>query len=73
MAKATLTIEDKPAVKERLAAARTRLASAHEAKDKVKARHARRALRLAKRDLRFIAGIPAPAAEESADEAAAGE
>jgi len=60
--KATLTLDDKPAVKERLATARNRLDAAHEASDKRKARHARRGIRVAKRKLRAIARIPAPAA-----------
>jgi len=62
VSKATLTRDDKPAVKERLATARARLDAAHEASDKRKARHARRGIRVAKRKLRAIARIPAPAA-----------
>jgi len=60
--KATLTCDDKPAAKTQLATARTRLEAAHEASDKRKARHARRGIRVAKRKLRAIARIPAPAA-----------
>lgn len=68
MTKATLTCDDKPAAKTQLATARTRLEAAHEASDKRKARHARRGIRVAKRKLRAIARIPAPAA--AAEEAA---
>ena len=67
MPKTTLTRDDKPAAKTRLTTARTRLDAAHEAGDKVKARHARRGIRIAKRKLRAIARIPAPATEESAE------
>jgi hypothetical protein len=67
MAKATLSPDDKLAVKTQLTTARSRLDAAHEASDKRKARHARRGIRVAKRKLRAIARIPAPAAAESAE------
>ncbi|RMF84269.1 MAG: hypothetical protein D6739_06140 [Nitrospirae bacterium] len=63
----SLNPKDKPQVKARLRKARERLAAAHEAKDKVKARHARRAIRLAKRDLRRIARIAAAEAKAAAE------
>jgi hypothetical protein len=65
MPKTTVTRDDKPAVKGRLAAARERLRAACEASDKRKARAARRGIRLAKRELRAFARMPElPSAEE---------
>ncbi len=69
--KSPLTPKDKQQVDARLRRARERLAAAHEAKDKVKARHARRGVRLAKRDQRRIARMVAAEAARAAAEAKA--
>jgi hypothetical protein len=62
-----LTPADKPAVAQRLAEGRARLKAAQEAKDRVKARHARRTIRRAKSDQRKIARLPVPEAAGAAE------
>ena len=76
--KAPLTPNDKQQVDARLRRSRERLVAAHEAKDKVAARHGRRGIRRAKRDQRRIgqmaaAEAAAAAAAAKAAEAAAAE
>jgi len=69
--KAPLTPKDKQQVDAHLRRSRERVAAAHEAKDKVAARHGRRGIRRAKRDQRRIRGMVVAEAARVAAEAKA--
>jgi len=69
--KAPLSPKDRQQVDAHLRRSRERLTAAHEAKDKVAARHGRRGVRRAKRDQRRIAGMVAAEAVRAAAEAKA--
>jgi len=69
--KAPLSPKDAQQVAARLRRSRERLVAAHEAKDKVAARHGRRGIRRAKRDQRRIRGMVVAEAARAAAEAKA--